>query len=317
MKAIEENDTKDRRKIYKLWWEYLRRSDGYKAFCEKYPDAVKNTELFGIYSIDTSHLRDFPEDDAIIDPDYDEYCEEKKKWRRASCFCNVHKDSFEVWWKKFTHYSDEESTIEELSTHIDGMMKHAYLSTVEKSIKSTYKDFVSTYKDSMSDKDYESMDKGFIYWAFVRKSLELRNEAFREFIKRPEHKALHEFMERPDLPYIYLRINADAFTTDDIKEIKRIIRRKKEDFIKRRDGNYTMHKTYFKEVGRIRYDELQRYLKIYDLKITGMKWPDIFKKTYPNKEWNELNRRSIRTEYDKAKKIVKNVENGNFPGKYY
>ena len=161
------------------------------------------------------------------------------------------------------------------------------------------------------------MDKGFIYWAFVRKSLELRNEAFREFIKRPEHKALHEFMERPDLPYIYLRINADAFTTDDIKEIKRIIRRKKEDFIKRRDGNYTMHKTYFKEVGRIRYDELQRYLKIYDLKKTGMKWPDIFKKTYPNKEWNELNRRSIRTEYDKAKKIVKNVENGNFPGKYY
>lgn len=63
--------------------------------------------------------------------------------------------------------------------------------------------------------------------------------------------------------------------------------------------------------------KLQRYLKIYDLKKTGMKWPDIFKKTYPNKEWNELNRRSIRTEYEKARKIVKNVEKGDFPGKYY
>lgn len=285
MKAIEKKDTKDRKKIYKLWWEYLRRSDGYKAHCEKYPDAVKNTELFGIYSINSSHLREFPKDDVIIDPDYDEFCEEKKKWKHASYFCNVHKGSFEVWWKKFAQLPDEEPTIEELSTHIDGMVKNAYFSTVKKSIK--------------------SMDKDSIYWAFMKK------------YRKIGYKALHEIIEQPDLPYIYLRINADAFTIDDIKEIKRIIRRKKEDFIKRRDGSFFMHKTYFKEVGRIRYDELQRYLKIYDLKKTGMKWPDIFKKTYPNKEWNELNRRSIRTEYEKARKIVKNVEKGDFPGKYY
>jgi len=260
---------------------------------------------------------DFPEGDMKGDPDYHEFQKEQKKWSRASCFCNVHKDSFEVWWKKFTQLPNEEPTIEELSTHIDRMIKKAYLPTVEKSIKSTYEDYISTYKDSMSDEDFESMDKGFIHWDFVRKYHNLREEALHEIIKRSEHKALREIIERPDLPYIYLRINADTFTTNDIKEIKRIIRRKKEDFIKRRDGRFLMHKTYFKEVGRIRNDDLQRYLKIYDLKKTGMKWQDIFKKTYPNKEWNEDNRRSILTEYGKARKIVKNVEKGDFPGKYY
>ena len=187
-----------------------KRSDGYKAYCEKYPDAVKNSQLFGFYYMGNIPYYDEPDGDMKGDPDYYEFQKEQKKWSRTSCFCNVPKDSFEVWWKKFMHYPDEESTIEELSTHIDGMMQHAYLSTVEKSIKSTYKDFVSTYKDSMSDKDYESMDKNLIKWSFVREYDKLRNEAFREFIKRPEHKALHDFIERPDLPYIYLRINADA-----------------------------------------------------------------------------------------------------------
>ncbi len=259
MTQIEDNDTTNRKNIYKLWWEYLRRSDGYKTYCEKYPDAVNDSRLFGVC--------------YWGDPDDDEFQKEYMKWCRASCFGNVHNDPFDVWWNKFTQLPDEESTIEELSTHIDEMMEIAYSSTRgRKSIKST-------------------------------------------------NKSLRVFIERPDLPYVYLRINADTFTTDDIKEIKRIIRGKKENFIERRDGGRLgmcyYKKQYFKEVGRIRYDELQRYLKIYDLKITGMKWPDIFKKTYPNKKWNEDNRRSILSEYGKAKKIVKNVENGDFPGKYY
>jgi len=58
----------------------------------------------------------------------------------------------------------------------------------------------------MSDEDFESMDKGFIHWDFVRKYHNLREEALHEIIKRSEHKALREIIERPDLPYIYLRI---------------------------------------------------------------------------------------------------------------
>ena len=186
----------------------------------------------------------------------------------------MHLVSFEIWWKKFKQLPDEESTIEELSPHIDEIIENANSSTQgKKSITST-------------------------------------------------NTALREYIEHPYLPYIYLRINADTFTTNDIKEIKRIIKSKKVDFVKRRDtGRWDFRyytRTYFKKVGRIRYDELQRYLKIYDLKKTGMKWKDIFKKTYPDMTWDEQNtRRSIHTEYEKAKKIIKNVEKGDFPGRYY
>jgi len=85
--------------------------------------------IWAILAITTS-----PEGDMKGDPDYHEFQKEQKKWSRASCFCNVHKDSFEVWWKKFTQLPNEEPTIEELSTHIDRMIKKAYLPTVEKSI---------------------------------------------------------------------------------------------------------------------------------------------------------------------------------------
>jgi len=59
------------------------------------------------------------------DPDDDELQEKIMKWRRASCFGNVHRDSFEIWWKKFKQLPDEESTIEELSPHIDEIIENA------------------------------------------------------------------------------------------------------------------------------------------------------------------------------------------------
>src|ERR1035437_7110223 len=122
--AIEKNDSCGRKEIYRLWWEYLKRSEGFKAYCEKHPDAVKNSELFGTYSIDTSHNRESPEDDVIVDPNYDEFRKEQMKWKRATCFGNVHKDSFEAWWEKFKQLSEKEKNVEELSSHIDRLMKH-------------------------------------------------------------------------------------------------------------------------------------------------------------------------------------------------
>jgi hypothetical protein len=47
-----------------------------------------------------------------------------------------------------------------------------------------------------------------------------------------------------------------------------------------------------------------------------MKWKDVFKAVYPNREFTESSRRAIILDRDKAKKIISNVENGHFPGKY-
>lgn len=295
MKEIEKNNITDRKKIYKLWWEYLKRSEGYKAFIEKHPEVLKNNDLLRFYSFDGYKLYDEIGEDNDEDPEYREYVKERDKWRRALSFGNVHKDSFESWWKKFTQLPEEEP-VEELSKHIDRMMKKTHTSTASKSL--------NVYKNFNLNMNLGSKCKEYLKFDFVSKSAEIQS------------KALHELIEQPDQPFIYLIINADTFTDDNIAEIKNIARRRKEGFIKRRaDKILYFHKPYFKEIGRIRYDELQRYLKIYDLKKTGMKWKNVFNEVYPRRVWNELARRSILAEYSKAKHIIKNTEIGDFPGK--
>lgn len=311
---IKENDSCRRKEIYRLWWEYLKRSADYKEFIEKHPEVLKNNELLRYYSFDGYKHYDEIGEDNDDDPEYREYVKERDKWQRALWFGNVHKDSFESWWEKFTQLPDEK-TVAELSMHIDTIVKKAYRESLKRSLGAPLR---QTYKDLLSKNDLDSDCKGFLYWDYIRKYVELESKAIHEFNDQEEFsKALREKMKQPDQPYVYLRINADTCTDDDIAGIKKIIWDKKEGFTKRcNDEILRFHKPYFKEIGRIRYDELQRYLKIYDLRKDGMRWEDIFKKAYPKKKWNEENRRSILMDHTKAKRIIKNVEIGNFPGKY-
>jgi len=71
--------------------------------------------------------------------------------------------------------------------------------------------------------------------------------------------------------------------------------------------------------------ELQKYLDMHRLRKQGMKWDDIVKKMSPaytyldknQKEQVDPNGRRLFYLYDeKARKIIENVENGIFPGKY-
>lgn len=64
---------------------------------------------------------------------------------------------------------------------------------------------------------------------------------------------------------------------------------------------------------RLRVGELKRYLEVYDYKKQGLKWNDIIKRldisrSYPVRESMRDNQH--------AKKIIENVEQGIFPGKY-
>lgn len=69
----------------------------------------------------------------------------------------------------------------------------------------------------------------------------------------------------------------------------------------------------------IRYDEVKRYLQVYDLKNQQnpkLKWQEIAKLIYPKINWSESLRRSLLIDLSSAEKIIKNVEKGIFPGKY-
>lgn len=67
-------------------------------------------------------------------------------------------------------------------------------------------------------------------------------------------------------------------------------------------------------VGRFRYDELKRYLDVYRLKESGMKMDDILEKMDPD---ITRNKEDFYQDIRHAKTIIKNIEEGCFPGDYY
>jgi len=68
-------------------------------------------------------------------------------------------------------------------------------------------------------------------------------------------------------------------------------------------------------IGRI--NELQRYLKAYELKKEGLTNIEIYKEIYPIKSKSHVDPiRLAQRDCEKARKIIKNVENGYFPGQY-
>ena len=63
---------------------------------------------------------------------------------------------------------------------------------------------------------------------------------------------------------------------------------------------------------RVRKVEYYRYLKILDLREDNVKWKDICKEIYPDKKYDESLRTSLMADLRKAKRIVLDVETGNF-----
>jgi hypothetical protein len=73
--------------------------------------------------------------------------------------------------------------------------------------------------------------------------------------------------------------------------------------------------------GNIRIDELERYLKVYDLKRKDKTNKGVAKVIYPEYDLSDADLsatalRYVSRDLSKARKIIKNVEMGYFPGKY-
>jgi hypothetical protein len=71
---------------------------------------------------------------------------------------------------------------------------------------------------------------------------------------------------------------------------------------------------FVKPVGRVRFDEMKRYLRVYDLWKQGLKMKEIIAKIDPERRGDDADvLRSFRNDLQKAKKIISNVESGSFP----
>jgi hypothetical protein len=117
--------------------------------------------------------------------------------------------------------------------------------------------------------------------------------------------------------YIQIRIDPNLTAKEISDKVYAFIKaeREKEDFKKAEDYFYR----YKIPTPPIFYEELKRYLKVYDLKTQEnpkLTNREIGKVVYPKKKWDEQLERSLLTEFNKAKKILKNVKEGFFPGKY-
>lgn len=85
-------------------------------------------------------------------------------------------------------------------------------------------------------------------------------------------------------------------------------------------GSFTKKGTIQFDVKRSTYSAMKRFIMAYDLKEQGYKIMDIARLTCPAeklKKWDKNNiKRVVDRDIEKAKKIIKNVEQFEFPGKH-
>ena len=120
--------------------------------------------------------------------------------------------------------------------------------------------------------------------------------------------------------FLYLRIDLTKHSTTEIlRHVKALVNKKKSErsikymsFINKQNIAITSQ--------RLMRDEIEHYLKTYDLWRSKIKLKDIIKKIGKPAEKAALNDEDLLRKYrqylQKAKRIIENVEKGFFPGKY-
>lgn len=265
--------------IYHLWWEYLKESKDYKDLCEfNRKNKCRLVEIPERYrSGDKAvHFRKL----GIV----------YKK------FGDIHLSTFEEWWKIFK--------------------KHllALNNPSQKMLVEDYSEIVSRHMEACIASFFE------------------------EYQREPE---LFEFID--DLPerikkasppnHLYIVINVSGGAPADIgNQIEKMARRLKKDLkndprLKQLELNEKRRRC--DTVGNRRPDECRGYLEVYKYRTQGLAWKDVLLKVRPRDFKKALQNnmniksdkydnliRAINDDFDKANRIIKNVEHGEFPGIY-
>lgn len=109
---------------------------------------------------------------------------------------------------------------------------------------------------------------------------------------------------------ISVNIRPNESTESICRKFKKLISKK------RRDHQVDDSFYYFYPTKPIRFEDIKKYLDVYDHRIQGLKWREIAKVVHSRREWNESLERALHIDFNNAEKIIQNVEKGLFPGKY-
>ena len=199
-----------------------------------------------------------------------------------SNFFDVHTSSFDEWWEWKTEHEKLREEIRSPDRSIQD-----YTNFINEEIQKLVDDF----------KYYEGRDP----------TLE---EFINSFVQRIENNAK-----------LYLIVDPVERTEILMDRFKRIIReKKKEPSVKRLELFWRETDEILKS--RIEFDNLKVYLRVYDLRKQKIKWQNIMldeEIARINKDRsveNENDRRLFQLYRQKAERIIKNVEEGYFPGDY-
>lgn len=236
-----------------LWWEYLKRSDKFKYFCNN------------IYKLESNYFGDL----------YWPFIEYLKY------FGNIFEQEFEDWWS--------------------GPRRKRWQSV------GTYPVLDLRDSNSYHDLYFESLGVS---------NRELRNDKF------PSPEKIVEII-KSDRNYIFLAV--PLVGQEDMNIIKKQIRKIRDTYKKTASMKIVDKKIrrFPLPSTRIRKDELERYLDVYDFRKRNMKkkmkMKEVMKALAEKRNEPALADVSEREFYrfqSKAIKIIENVEKGYFPGKY-
>jgi len=262
---------KDKRKLsekeaYRLWWEYLKRSETYKAYCSYVPQAVKIVKkkvgsLPNVIEKLMSSGYPFQKNDpmSVLFPDY-----MRRNWEY---FGDVFNDSFDDWWKKGKPFQRTLPII--------------------------------VLNDSNACKALPFFAQEF------RKQQKARKKPI-----APEETL--KILAESEWEFIFLAVPmvGDVTIEGIHKQIADIRRKWKIEY----EVSDFYHRRFVMPVSRVRLEEMKRYLRVYDLKKHGLKMKEIIAEIDPDRRGDNANiMRSFRSDLQKAKKIIRNVESGSFP----
>jgi hypothetical protein len=249
---------------YSLFWEYLKRSQKYKMFCETFA-GVLPMQLLG-----SNELSIFAKKQKINPVVFVNY---------YNAFGNIHISDFKDWWEKNKQQlMSEKLIVSDLSTDNEFLF------------------------------DLTNLVLGIIFQFRERNVSKFSAEDIRTI-----RKNMQNFFSCAGKDSVYLKLNINRRVNygNVSRMIKKIVTEK----------NNIMQIPPSTKVNRLMKNEINAYLQVYDPRKKGMTYQNIIKKISTNKtELANPDDRVFWSSYARknryAKRIIKNIENGKFPGEY-
>lgn len=252
------------KEVYRLWIEYLKRSEKYKTYCEHIHKVLRKENKKRKTSGKSDALDKSIKTTVALKLNKLEF---DYMQRNYEFFGDIFVESFDDWWE--THKTSK-NTLPVIVLNDPNACKVLPFFAKE------FKKLQKTKKRPLTPEE----------------TLKILTESEYEFI----------FLAVPMV---------GGVTMDYISKQIADIRKK---WAKEFEVEDFYYRRFNMPVSRVRYDEMKRYLQVYDYWKDGMKIKEIIAKINPNRDVNDADViRSCRMDLQKAKKIICNVESGSFP----